>query len=585
LIVVTRGIGDASTGYLAGVRDAVGIRVEILVRPALKGFRAACRDGLRVAKGELVAVVPNTTVVTDGWLDQLAALLNADPAIAVVGPTTNATRPPQGLTEVPYHDAEGLRAFAASWRMGRRGSWFTAESLSNACLVGRRQALDAIGGGRAARVMGTKSRHFAARVRRAGYSLAVARDLFVHSGPLLSERAGDTPSGDSPPKAVGPRARVTLTMIVRNEEGNLPSCLESVRGLFDEIVVVDTGSTDRTVEIARSFGARVFDFIWVDDFAAARNAALARATGDYAFWLDADDVVEPAERAKLVALLTGLRAGDDAAYVVRCACDPDTGGGGGSTVVDHVRLFPLREGVRWTYRVHEQILPALRRVGVSVRWSDVVVRHTGYANPAIRRRKLVRDVRILDAELAERPGDPFVLFNLGSIAIEREDWRPALEHLRASLRNSAPEDSITRKLYALISRAHQMLGETELALAACGAGLQHDPDDAELLFRRAVIHRNTGNRTEAEACWRRILSLRRPERFSSVDQGIYGHLTRRNLAALSEEAGDRDGARRYWSEVQVECPGDAEARASLRRLAGTRDDAVTRSAEANGEPQ
>ncbi len=72
---------------------------------------------------------------------------------------------------------------------------------------------------------------------------------------------------------------VTLTMIVRDEEKNLPACLSSVRGLFDEIVVVDTGSKDRTREIAGEFGARVFDFVWVDDFAAARNAALARATG------------------------------------------------------------------------------------------------------------------------------------------------------------------------------------------------------------------------------------------------------------------------------------------------------------------
>src|SRR5208282_5293625 len=100
--------------------------------------------------------------------------------------------------------------------------------------------------------------------------------------------------------------KVSLTMIVRNEEANLPHCLGSVKGLFDEIVVVDTGSGDRTREIAREFGARVFDFVWVDDFAAARNAALAHATGDYAFWLDADDVIDPPQRARLKALLDGL---------------------------------------------------------------------------------------------------------------------------------------------------------------------------------------------------------------------------------------------------------------------------------------
>jgi Glycosyl transferase family 2 len=75
---------------------------------------------------------------------------------------------------------------------------------------------------------------------------------------------------------------VSLTLIVRDEEENLLACLASVAGLFDEIVVVDTGSTDRTAAIAREFGARVFDFVWVNDFATARNAALDRAMGDYA---------------------------------------------------------------------------------------------------------------------------------------------------------------------------------------------------------------------------------------------------------------------------------------------------------------
>ena len=364
---------------------------------------------------------------------------------------------------------------------------------------------------------------------------------------------------------LSPRPRVSLTMIVRNEEMNLSASLGSVRGLFDEVVVVDTGSTDRTKEIAGEFGAHVFEFPWIDDFAAARNAALSHATGDYAFWLDADDVLDPPQREKLAALLDGLRPNDEAAYVVRCACDPAPDGSGGETVVDHIRLFPLRDDVRWTYRVHEQILPALRRVNVPVRWTDLTVRHTGYTDPAVRARKLQRDTQILLTELAERPEDPFVLFNLGAIAIERKDWTKALGHLQASLARSAPSDSITRKLFALIARAHQMLGDSAAALRTCAEGLSLDPEDAELWFRQAVVHRHRGESARAEACWRRILTLRRPDQFCSVDQGIYGHLTRRNLAVLAAERGDAIEVERLWSEVLGECPGDREALAALRR--------------------
>ena len=190
-------------------------------------------------------------------------------------------------------------------------------------------------------------------------------------------------------------------------------------GVFDEIIIVDTGSTDRTIEIARSFDAQVFEFPWVDSFSAARNEALSHATGDFAFWLDADDVVEPRELEKLRAILGRLRAGEQAAYVVRCACDPSPDGTGGETVVDHIRLFPLRDDVRWAYRVHEQILPALRRAHVPVRWTDLTVRHTGYVDPVLRGKKLERDIRLLHLDLADFPDDPFVLFNLGAIAIER----------------------------------------------------------------------------------------------------------------------------------------------------------------------
>ena len=143
---------------------------------------------------------------------------------------------------------------------------------------------------------------------------------------------------------------------------------------------------------------------------------------------------------------------------------------------------------------------------------------------------------ILEEELKERPDEPFILFNLGAIAIERKDWMGALGYLRGSLTRSAPTDSITRKLFALIARSHQMMGDTALALRACAEGLSFDAEDAELWFRKGVVHRQRGESAEAESCWRRILGLTRPERFASLDMGIYGHLTRRNLAVLARSA-------------------------------------------------
>ena len=232
--------------------------------------------------------------------------------------------------------------------------------------------------------------------------------------------------------------------------------------------------------------------------------------------------------------------------------------------------FRFATDVRWTYRVHEQILPALRRAKVPVRWTDLTVRHTGYVDPALRARKLDRDIKILERELEDRPDDPFVLFNLGAIAIERREWHEALGFLERSLAGSAPTDSIVRKLFALIARRTRCWATRKRRCGPAPKGLKLDPEDAELWFRKAVVHRHRGESAEAEQCWRRILGLQRPDQFCSVDQGIYGHLTRRNLAALAAERGDHAEAERLWSEVLAECPGDREATAKLERVRGAK---------------
>jgi tetratricopeptide (TPR) repeat protein len=108
-----------------------------------------------------------------------------------------------------------------------------------------------------------------------------------------------------------------------------------------------------------------------------------------------------------------------------------------------------------------------------------------------------------------------------------------------------------------------MPGESQAALETCAEGLELDPGDAELWFRKAVVHRHRGESGEAEQCWRRILHCKRPDQFCSVDQGTFGHLTRRNLAALAAERGDHAETHRLWREVLAECSRDREALAKL----------------------
>jgi tetratricopeptide (TPR) repeat protein len=367
-------------------------------------------------------------------------------------------------------------------------------------------------------------------------------------------------------------------MIVKNEEANLGACLESAADLVDEIIIVDTGSTDQTKAIAERFGAHVFDFPWVDSFAAARNESLNHATGDWIFWLDADDRLDEQNRQKLRVLFAELRQkgvrpleerGSDpffnVAYNMKCLCLPDPVGKT-ATMVDHVRLFRNHPKIRWQFRVHEQILPAVREMGGEVRWSDVVIHHAGYQDPALRRRKLERDLRLLQLEDADTPDHPFTLFNLGSVFMELGRHAAALPLLQRSLQRSHPSDSIVRKLYALLVQCHRQLGQGSEALAACQAGRGHYPDDAELLFQEALVRREQKDFAGAEACFLRLLEHREGAHFASIDTGLRGYKARHNLAVIYHEQGRWPEAEAQWRAALAEQPGFGPAWLGLGEL-------------------
>ena len=272
------------------------------------------------------------------------------------------------------------------------------------------------------------------------------------------------------------RPSISLCMIVRNEEGNLPECLAGMKGLVDEIVVVDTGSTDRTREVAAGLGAKVYDFPWVDDFAAARNESRRHATGQWIFWLDADDRIDDVNRRQLVSLFEQLSEQDlarDVAYLMWCRWASADGEAAG---MSHARLFPNASALAWKGRIHESLVAPDDACTIAGRPTEVVIRHVGYEDEALVFRKQQRDLRLLQIEYATNPNDPTTLFYLARVHLGLGRATEALRLLRKSIRLAAQRQyTWTRKAHVLAATCLLDLKRPVEALAACEAGLAQYP--------------------------------------------------------------------------------------------------------------
>jgi glycosyltransferase involved in cell wall biosynthesis len=194
---------------------------------------------------------------------------------------------------------------------------------------------------------------------------------------------------------------LSLCMIVKNEERNLPRCLDSVRGLAGEVIVIDTGSTDRTAGIAANYGAEVifFDFAIVD-FAAARNRALERASGRWILMLDADETLVRGSAAIVERLIAG---GENAGYFVR---RHNHSSDSQSPFTDYVvRLFPNQPNHRYRGRVHETIDASILAGGGRLLRTGISIDHNFVLDPDVRRRKNQRYIEILKEEIDADPSD------------------------------------------------------------------------------------------------------------------------------------------------------------------------------------
>lgn len=228
---------------------------------------------------------------------------------------------------------------------------------------------------------------------------------------------------------------VTLCMITKNEERNIAYCIQSVKHLVDEIIVVDTGSDDSTRDQALQAGAKVFSFDWQYDFAKARNFGLDRATGDWILVLDADETLEYIDIGKFSNI---LRANSQIeGYFIHI--ESYIGHGEDKITDQAVRLFRNRKDYRFWGAIHEQVADSIsvNNQGQGLAATDLKIIHRGYLNEMIQaKNKHSRNMEVINRALMDNPNNPVLRYGLaieyiqqGKVARGNQELIKALQHM------------------------------------------------------------------------------------------------------------------------------------------------------------
>ncbi len=322
------------------------------------------------------------------------------------------------------------------------------------------------------------------------------------------------------PEAIGGypdmKGSVSLCMITKNEEKNLAKCLHSVKPIVDEMIIVDTGSEDRTKEIAMAFGAKVFEMKWENDFARARNHSLAKAAGDWILILDADEVIAPCDYVGFRKLIRNA-AGRNVAFSIETrnytALANTVGWNANSGRYAHeeagsgwfpsvkVRLFPNDPNIRFEYPVHEMVDPCLKRLGIGVETTDIPVHHYGKLNRQHQAGKGQTYYDIGIKKLDEMGDNISALRELAVQAGNLGKWEEAIQLWQRLIRLQTDSPAA----YINMGTAHWQLDQYEKALWCAQKAIALQPDLKEAHFNYAINLLHLGDAEKAVAVLENLL--------------------------------------------------------------------------------
>ena len=344
--------------------------------------------------------------------------------------------------------------------------------------------------------------------------------------------------------------RLALVMIARDEARAIGRALLSARPHVDRMIVLDTGSADGTREIAGENGAEVFRFDWIDDFAAARNAALSHSDADWNLILDADEWIEDGAHALGPGVLPAGGGGFLGEVCVRSRMDEAGGEGVGQAWI--ARVLPT--GVGYEGRIHEQpksMLPQRRL--------DLILGHDGYLAASLER-KGERNEILLMRELQETPQDPYLWFQLGKEHQARGRGPQAALCFTEALKFAGPDVPfrhalVVRGMIAL--KANGQLGE---ALQLADAEVKNWLASPDFYFTVGDLYLEAASQDPGRAlseflpvvelAWKRCLEIgERPDLDGAV-AGRGGHMAAHNLAVFYETLGRGEQAAEYRSMAE-----------------------------------
>ncbi len=393
------------------------------------------------------------------------------------------------------------------------------------------------------------------------------------------------------------KSTLSLCMIVKNEEKHLVKCLLSVRGIVDEIIVVDTGSTDKTISIAKVFGAGIFEFPWTGDFSAARNQSLVRASGDWILVLDADEVISSLDHGRLLKTIDRgdgrpvafdiitrnyLARPGSAGWTENDGSYPHEEKGVGWFGSNKVRLFRNNGPARFENPVHELLEASLKRAGISIEKCDIPIHHYGRLDQdkllakgrdyyLLGRNKLeqrgggdyvaLRELAVQAGELgifaeavdlwqqalSVRPDDVDALFNLGYSYMQIGKYREALHASRRAVELSpGTEDAVLN--YAL---SEMFLGDAPKAATLLEEFLSNGKEHPVLMVVLGTSYLICGNNDKGLAIFKKLAEKQiNPVAYANslleqlIKSGRFDYFNRLVDAAISNNIADRETLRR-----------------------------------------